>query len=75
MVHGIAVILLLTLSLNISSAAVSLNRAALVLLFGAGIFSSSLYLLVLSGIKILGAVTPIGGVLMLVGWGIAISAL
>jgi uncharacterized membrane protein YgdD (TMEM256/DUF423 family) len=39
-------------------------------LFFAGsiIFSGSLYLLALTGIKILGAITPIGGVLLLAGW-------
>lgn len=35
---------------------------------GAFIFSGSLYGLVFSGIKILGAITPIGGVLLLLGW-------
>jgi uncharacterized membrane protein YgdD (TMEM256/DUF423 family) len=39
-------------------------------LAGALIFSVSLYVLVLSGVKWLGAITPIGGVLMLVGWAI-----
>ena len=39
-------------------------------MFGAGavIFSGSLYLLVLSGARWLGAVTPIGGTLLLAGW-------
>jgi uncharacterized membrane protein YgdD (TMEM256/DUF423 family) len=39
-------------------------------LFSAGIiiFSGSLYALSLSGIKILGAITPIGGLLFLAGW-------
>jgi uncharacterized membrane protein YgdD (TMEM256/DUF423 family) len=39
-------------------------------LFVAGIvlFSGSLYLLALSGIKILGAVAPIGGACFLAGW-------
>lgn len=32
------------------------------------LFSGSLYALVLSGIKVLGAITPIGGVLMIIGW-------
>jgi uncharacterized membrane protein YgdD (TMEM256/DUF423 family) len=32
------------------------------------LFSGSLYALVLTGIKILGAITPIGGVLMILGW-------
>jgi uncharacterized membrane protein YgdD (TMEM256/DUF423 family) len=39
-------------------------------LFVAGIvvFSGSLYLLALTGVRWLGAVTPIGGVAMLAGW-------
>jgi uncharacterized membrane protein YgdD (TMEM256/DUF423 family) len=32
------------------------------------VFSGSLYLLSLSGLKWLGAITPIGGVALLVGW-------
>jgi uncharacterized membrane protein YgdD (TMEM256/DUF423 family) len=35
---------------------------------GTVIFSGSLYALSLSGIKILGAITPIGGVLFLIAW-------
>lgn len=35
---------------------------------GSAIFSGSLYTLALSGVKWLGAITPIGGVLFLVGW-------
>ena len=35
---------------------------------GALIFSGSLYALALSGIKTFGAITPIGGVAMLIGW-------
>ncbi len=39
-------------------------------LFAAGIavFSGSLYVLVLSGARWLGAVTPIGGVMLIAGW-------
>lgn len=38
--------------------------------FAAGvlIFSGSLYALAFSGVRILGAVTPIGGVLLIAGW-------
>jgi uncharacterized membrane protein YgdD (TMEM256/DUF423 family) len=32
------------------------------------IFSGSLYALAISGIKVLGAITPIGGVAFLIGW-------
>jgi uncharacterized membrane protein YgdD (TMEM256/DUF423 family) len=39
---------------------------------GVVIFSGSLYALVLSGITKLGAITPIGGVLLLVSWGLLV---
>jgi uncharacterized membrane protein YgdD (TMEM256/DUF423 family) len=37
-------------------------------LLGSLIFSGSLYLLAVTGLKWLGAITPIGGLVMLVGW-------
>jgi uncharacterized membrane protein YgdD (TMEM256/DUF423 family) len=37
-------------------------------LFGILIFSGSLYTLAFTGIRWLGAITPIGGVLFIVGW-------
>jgi uncharacterized membrane protein YgdD (TMEM256/DUF423 family) len=41
-------------------------------LFGLGglVFGGSLYLLALSGVKLWGAITPIGGVLMIAGWAV-----
>ncbi|GAA5502041.1 UPF0382 membrane protein YwdK [Deinococcus xinjiangensis] len=42
-------------------------RAPIFLLLGAIIFSGTLYLLSLTGVKWLGAITPIGGVLLIVG--------
>lgn len=41
-------------------------------LFVAGIvlFSGSLYILALSGVRWLGAITPLGGVLLLAGWAV-----
>jgi uncharacterized membrane protein YgdD (TMEM256/DUF423 family) len=38
-------------------------------LAGVGIFSGSLYLLAVTNVKWLGAITPIGGVSLLAGWG------
>jgi uncharacterized membrane protein YgdD (TMEM256/DUF423 family) len=35
---------------------------------GSLIFSGSLYLLALTGIRLFGAITPIGGILLLLGW-------
>ncbi len=40
----------------------------LMLFFGVVIFSGSLYLLCLSGVRWLGAITPIGGSLLIIGW-------
>lgn len=45
-----------------------LNRAALSFALGIVIFSGSLYVLSLTGARWLGAITPIGGVLFIVGW-------
>ena len=46
----------------------SLQVAGWSFLSGSLIFSGSLYVLAATGIKKLGMITPIGGVLMLVGW-------
>ncbi|MEO0352017.1 MAG: DUF423 domain-containing protein [Cyanobacteria bacterium P01_A01_bin.15] len=51
-----------------------LNYASWALIIGIVIFSGSLYGLSLSGIKILGAVTPIGGVALIVGWALVATA-
>jgi len=45
-----------------------LGYAGYSMIGGVIIFSGSLYILCLSGIRWLGAVTPIGGVLMIIGW-------
>lgn len=42
--------------------------AAWCLIIGTLIFAGSLYLLAGTGTKILGAITPVGGVLLLIGW-------
>jgi uncharacterized membrane protein YgdD (TMEM256/DUF423 family) len=45
------------------------NRSAFFLLLaGVCIFSGSLYLLALTNVRWLGAITPIGGLLLLAGW-------
>jgi uncharacterized membrane protein YgdD (TMEM256/DUF423 family) len=45
-----------------------LGYAGYSMIGGVIIFSGSLYILCLSGIRWLGAITPIGGVLMIIGW-------
>ncbi|HYZ87049.1 MAG TPA: DUF423 domain-containing protein [Bryobacteraceae bacterium] len=46
----------------------SANRAAWLLLIGIVVFSGSLYALAISGIRALGAITPIGGLAFIGGW-------
>lgn len=45
-----------------------LNTAGWLMLAGIIFFSGSLYVLALSGVSVLGAITPIGGVLFLAAW-------
>jgi len=44
------------------------GAAGWLFLAGIGIFSGSLYLMALTGTRWLGAVTPIGGVALILGW-------
>lgn len=64
MVHGLAMLLVAVLPERFPRPRVSLN------LFGVGvlIFSGSLYLLVLTNTRWLGAITPLGGLCFLAGW-------
>ncbi|MBL9004778.1 MAG: DUF423 domain-containing protein [Myxococcales bacterium] len=71
LIHALALVLVGVLALRLTPEA----RASGVLgvagwLFAAGtlLFSGSLYLLALSGQRVLGAVTPLGGLCFLAGW-------
>lgn len=44
------------------------GAAGWLLLVGVTVFSGSLYLLTLTGVRTLGAITPIGGVTLIAGW-------
>jgi uncharacterized membrane protein YgdD (TMEM256/DUF423 family) len=46
----------------------ALRLAGVLFLVGVVVFSGCLYALVLSGMKVLGAIVPIGGVGMIAGW-------
>ncbi|MCX7420283.1 MAG: DUF423 domain-containing protein [Planctomycetia bacterium] len=53
----------------------SLTIAGWSFLLGIVLFSGSLYVLAVTGVKALGAITPLGGILFLVGWSsLAIAA-
>ncbi|MBL0693216.1 DUF423 domain-containing protein [Comamonas sp. JC664] len=45
-----------------------LNGAGWAMMVGIVLFSGSLYALALSGVRVLGAITPLGGVAFLAGW-------
>jgi uncharacterized membrane protein YgdD (TMEM256/DUF423 family) len=64
--HALALLILAAVWDRVSP---RLFRAATIcMMVGILIFSGSLYVLVLSGVKWLGAVTPIGGLLLITGW-------
>jgi uncharacterized membrane protein YgdD (TMEM256/DUF423 family) len=50
------------------------NIAGVAFLSGILVFSGSLFLLVLTGYRLLGMATPIGGLLLLAGWAILAAA-
>ncbi len=66
MYHALAIIVLPSL-LRVASVK-WLNRAAIAFLIGIFLFSGSLYMLVMTGIKLFGPITPIGGVGFIIGW-------
>jgi len=51
-----------------------LRRSAGLMLAGLLLFSGSLYLMALTGIRPLGIITPMGGVSWLIGWGLILLA-
>ena len=69
MFHSIGLIAIaILMSSSLIGSLGSLNWAGYLMLAGIIIFSGSLYVLSLTGISILGAITPIGGVAFIVGW-------
>ena len=52
------------------AAQMAARRAAWAFLAGILLFSGSLYLLALTGMTVLGAVTPFGGLCFIAGWGL-----
>ncbi len=59
-----------------AAAAAALRLAAWLFTLGTTLFSGSLYLLALTGVGVLGAITPFGGLCLLGAWGaLALAAL
>ena len=68
MYHALALLVVGLLSALPQTSRRKLKLAAGAFILGIILFSGSLYLLALSGMSWLGAVTPLGGVLFLGGW-------
>jgi uncharacterized membrane protein YgdD (TMEM256/DUF423 family) len=66
MIHGIAILITALLMSRLESK--WLVRAIRVFAFGIVFFSGSLYIMALTGTLWFGAITPIGGVLFILGW-------
>jgi len=68
MYHAIALFIVAAVSTIPQISPGWLKLAAFAFMLGIILFSGSLYLLALTGIKWLGAVTPLGGVAFILGW-------
>ena len=69
MFHAVALLIIgILMSPKLLGSLKQLKTAAILMNLGIVFFAGSLFILALSGIKVLGAITPIGGVLFLVSW-------
>ncbi|MEZ6186608.1 MAG: DUF423 domain-containing protein [Planctomycetota bacterium] len=64
--HALALLALASLRARLASKA--LTAATWLFLAGSAVFSGTLWLLVLTDLRWLGAITPLGGLLLLAGW-------
>jgi uncharacterized membrane protein YgdD (TMEM256/DUF423 family) len=70
LLHAVALVAIASLPQGTRRA----GLAAALVLAGTLVFSGTLFLLVLADLRWLGAITPIGGVLMIAGWVVLASA-
>ncbi len=75
MYHALALLVIGLTADQMAHAARAWRWAGRLIHAGIWIFSGSLYVLSLSGIKVLGAITPIGGVAFIAGWICVVAAL
>jgi uncharacterized membrane protein YgdD (TMEM256/DUF423 family) len=67
-VHALGILLVSILARTQAISASGEARVGWMLLIGILFFSGSLYALAISGLRILGAITPIGGLAFIAGW-------
>lgn len=68
LVHSLGLFIVALLAARYGSSLFS--TAGIIMFVGIVLFSGSLYILALTGIRWMGAITPIGGVAFLVAWGL-----
>lgn len=68
MYHALALLLVTLLLSLLETESTPLIAAGVAFVVGVVLFSGSLYALSLSGIRWLGAITPLGGVAFIIGW-------
>lgn len=69
MYHALALLLVALLINQIESSQPSLVIAGWAFIIGIVVFSGSLYALSLTDTNVLGAITPLGGLAFIIGWG------
>jgi uncharacterized membrane protein YgdD (TMEM256/DUF423 family) len=67
-VHALGILLVALLAKTGAITPAGLDRVAWLLFVGIILFSGSLYVLALSQVRILGAITPLGGIAFIAGW-------
>ena len=65
-IHSLGILFIALLSHSLDN--INLNLSVWFFILGIFLFSGSLYLLALTDIKWLGAITPIGGIFFILGW-------
>ena len=67
-VHAVGILSVAILARTSAISTVGQERVAWLLFIGIVVFSGSLYALAISGIRMLGAITPIGGLAFIIAW-------
>jgi uncharacterized membrane protein YgdD (TMEM256/DUF423 family) len=67
-VHALGLLLVGLLARSSAISAACANRVGWLLSAGIVLFSGSLYALAISGVRVLGAVTPLGGIAFICAW-------
>lgn len=67
-VHALGILIVAVLARTPALTLAAQSRVAWLLFAGIILFSGSLYALAISGVRALGAITPIGGIAFIIGW-------